>query len=200
MRLFLIRHGQTTGDIEERYGGIYNDHLTDPGREQSKAVSQQLRGQDIHCVYSSPLIRAMETAGIIAGILSVPHYVLSDFREHNRYGILSGLTKAEASAIYPDQVPHLATHDGLVTGAEPIEEFRERVVRAFDRLCMDEEGQTIALVTHGGVFRLFFREILELGVADVSDTGLAILEYGIGGWQLVDLSGVRLKKITGNNE
>ena len=34
MKIFLIRHGETTGDIENRYGGSYDDHLTQRGRAQ----------------------------------------------------------------------------------------------------------------------------------------------------------------------
>lgn len=34
MKIYLVRHGETTGDVEDRYGGWYDDHLTDRGKEQ----------------------------------------------------------------------------------------------------------------------------------------------------------------------
>jgi len=42
MKLFLIRHGQTTGDLEDRYGGTYDDHLTELGHEQLQATAEKL--------------------------------------------------------------------------------------------------------------------------------------------------------------
>lgn len=42
MIIYLARHGQTTGDIENRYGGDYEDYLTNFGKEQSLALAEQL--------------------------------------------------------------------------------------------------------------------------------------------------------------
>lgn len=45
MKIFLCRHGQTTGDIEDRYGGDYDDHLTDLGKTQAEELANKLQGK-----------------------------------------------------------------------------------------------------------------------------------------------------------
>ena len=42
MNIYLVRHGQTTGDLENRYGGDYDDHLTELGKQQSAEVPGKL--------------------------------------------------------------------------------------------------------------------------------------------------------------
>ena len=41
MQIYLIRHGQTTGDVEDRYGGDYDDRLTDLGKQQSQNLASE---------------------------------------------------------------------------------------------------------------------------------------------------------------
>jgi len=65
MRIFLCRHGQTTGDIEDRYGGSYDDHLTDEGIKQSEDLAEKLKKSGIQKIYTSSLIRAKEMSSII---------------------------------------------------------------------------------------------------------------------------------------
>lgn len=65
MKLLLIRHGETTGDIEDRYGGAYDDHLTEKGRQQLQQTAGQLAGRKIDVIVSyvreSPLTSLMRS-------------------------------------------------------------------------------------------------------------------------------------------
>jgi broad specificity phosphatase PhoE len=191
--LYLVRHGQTTGDVEERYGGSYDDHLTDLGRRQSRSVAQALEGAQLTVVYSSPLNRAKETAAIIATALGLPHEVLPDFRECDRYGILSGMTRREALQAHPAEVAKLAHLHDSVTGAESYSDFKQRVTEAFRLLRGRIADRPAALVTHGGVFRLLFREILALGEASIDDCALAKLQPQSRGFSAVEWRGVALQ-------
>src|SRR5262245_32841169 len=103
MKIYLIRHGQTTGDLEDRYGGSYDDHLTKKGQEQIRAKAQRLHGKSIEIIFSSPLIRTKETAEIIRTDVEVPIEYVDGLRERH-YGILTGLTKEEAKQKYPEAV------------------------------------------------------------------------------------------------
>jgi broad specificity phosphatase PhoE len=191
--LYLVRHGQTTGDIEERYGGSYDDHLTDLGRRQSRSVVEALAGAQLTVVYSSPLNRAKETAAIIATALGLPREVLPDFRECNRYGILSGMVRREALQAHPEEVAKLAHLQDTVTGAESYAEFKQRVTQAFELLHGRVLNRPAALVTHGGVFRLLFREILDLGETSIDDCAVAGLQPQSQGFSAVELRGVAMK-------
>ena len=54
MKIYLIRHGQTTGDLEDRYGGDYDDHLTEAGRKQSQRLAGKLASSGIEIIFCSP--------------------------------------------------------------------------------------------------------------------------------------------------
>jgi len=55
MKIYLIRHGQTTGDVEGLYGGTYDDRLSAKGKGQVKKLASKLTGRGIEIIYSKPL-------------------------------------------------------------------------------------------------------------------------------------------------
>ncbi|MBW2964524.1 histidine phosphatase family protein [Candidatus Woesearchaeota archaeon] len=178
MKVYIIRHGETTGDVENRYGGDYDDHLTDKGKQQSTDLAEKLRGKGIQRMFYSPRHRARETAGILAKALDVVMIEVPDLRERNHYGILTGLVKSEALAKYPEEVAKLkaAPLHHHVKNSEAYEAFRDRVVRAFDE-CIGQPYDTIAIVSHGGPIKCFIREVLKLGeMKDLADCAYIELE------------------------
>src|SRR5215469_13730764 len=65
--LFLVRHAETTWNVEHRLPGqLAGIELTDTGREQAKRLAQALKTVPLTAIISSPLERAIETAGYIA--------------------------------------------------------------------------------------------------------------------------------------
>jgi broad specificity phosphatase PhoE len=71
MKIYLIRHGETTGDVEDRYGGDYDDHLTSKGKDQAKKLAEKIKDFGIERIFTSPRIRAKETSEILKGKLGV---------------------------------------------------------------------------------------------------------------------------------
>lgn len=67
MKLTLIRHGQTEYNYEQKMHGISNIPLNDTGRRQSKKLKEQIKEKHYDICFSSPLVRAMETAMILVG-------------------------------------------------------------------------------------------------------------------------------------
>ena len=110
MRIYLIRHGQTTGDVEERYGGDYDDRLTDEGRAQARQLAEKLNGSGIEVIFCSPKLRAQETARIAAEIIGSKIEIIDNIRERNMYGILTGMVKREAKEKHPEHVAALKNH------------------------------------------------------------------------------------------
>jgi broad specificity phosphatase PhoE len=148
MKIFLIRHGETTGDVEDRYGGSYDDHLTNLGKEQLAVTATNLVGKDIEIILTSSLVRAKESAEIISSEIECPVEILNGLEERS-YGVLGGLTKAEALEKYPEVVE---THkDPLNTDpeGENYDDFRNRVLDTFQKITQ-KECNTIAVVSHGG--------------------------------------------------
>ncbi|OGD08827.1 hypothetical protein A2397_05275 [Candidatus Amesbacteria bacterium RIFOXYB1_FULL_44_23] len=175
MRIYLIRHGQTTGDIEDRYGGDYEDHLTEEGKEQGKNLANKLVDKNIEVVFCSPRIRAQETAEFIKRKTGVLVEVVEDIRERNHYGVMTGMVKAEAKLKYPILVELLKDTKKTVDGGEDYETFKSRVVGAWNNLTSSDH-KTIAILSHGGPIRLIFREILNKGEIKIGDCAYAVID------------------------
>jgi len=193
MIIYFVRHGQTTGDVEDRYGGDYDDHLTDLGKQQSVGLAAVLADKNIQKLFASPRIRAQETAELVGQRLGTKFQTFDEFRERNGYGALSGLTKAEAAQKYPDQVQLLQDVHNTVEGAEEYGAFQRRIITALDIL-RNVQADTVAIVTHGGPIRLLFRDILNEGEIEVDDCAYVVLETDeASGYKLLETRGIKLK-------
>ena len=95
--IYLMRHG---ADPSERYGGWSIYGLTEEGREQVHSAKRHLCNKGIEKIYSSDLVRAKETAEIVADALSLEITYLPQFRESDN-GLLAGMLKTEAAKKYP---------------------------------------------------------------------------------------------------
>lgn len=148
MRLLLIRHGQTELNRQRVFQGRLDVPLDDTGHAQARALQPALsvhRGP----VYSSPLLRARQTAAG-AGLRATP---LADLAELD-VGDLDGLPMRDALARYPDFFARWAQDPaGLaVPGGESLDACQQRVVDAVHALNARHAGETVALVAHQMVF------------------------------------------------
>jgi len=155
MKIYIVRHGETTGDIEDRYGGSYDDHLTEKGKMQLKQTAGALVGKNIEMIFSSPLIRTKESSEIIREKINVPVEYVDDLKERH-YGILTGLTKKEAKEKYPEEVEKHQNPLNTDPEGESYEDFNKRVIDAFLSL-KNQNYKTIAIVTHGGPIKAIYR-------------------------------------------
>ena len=157
MKIFLIRHGETTGDIEDRYGGFYDDHLTERGRAQLKETAQKLDGIQADVIFSSSLIRAKESAEILNEVLHT-EIVLSDGLKERNYGVLGGLTKSEAKERFPEATELHKDYSNTDPEGESWEEFTQRVLSAFASI-VSQPLQTVVIVGHGGSIKTILRHV-----------------------------------------
>ncbi len=195
MKIYLIRHGETTGDIENRYGGDYDDHLSDKGKLQCQELAKKLKDKNIQIIYHSPRIRAKETTEILNKTLNVNIESVDDLRERNNYGILTGLVKTEAKKRYPEEVEKLEKdklrHD--VNGSEDYTSFKKRVISTFQKLISGKQS-VIAIISHGGPISCIFRE-LNLGEFErLGDCAVLEIENVNGNLELVNMENAVLKK------
>lgn len=191
MKLYLIRHGQTTGDVEDRFGGDYDDHLTDEGKSQSKVLADKLKNKNIEIIFSSPRIRAEETARILADTLKIPLQTVENIRERNAYGILTGMVKSEAKTKYPKEFEEVKSYKNTTAGAEEYKHFKKRILALFEEMTSGNQN-TIAIITHGGPISCFFREVLKKEIFGLKDCGLAELEKN-GDYKLISVDGLMIK-------
>ena len=193
MRIYLIRHGETEGDVEDRYGGDYDDHLTDRGKEQAKELAKKLEGKGVEIIYHSPRIRAVETAKIVGKKLGVKLQAIDNIRERNNYGILTGMVKSEAKKKFPKEVEKLEKIQlyHKVKSSEDYEHFKRRVVKAFEIMVNNDQYNVIAIISHGGPISCIVRDVLKRGeIKKLGDCGILEIERRGNKPELVKLDNV----------
>jgi broad specificity phosphatase PhoE len=179
MKIYLIRHGETETDIENRYGGDFDDHLTNKGMFQAEELAYNLADSGMEMVYSSPKLRAKETADILGKTLKAEVEVIEGLKESSRYGILTGMKKDEAAQKFPDQVELAKDFYATIIGGEAYLDFKPRVLKAFSEIISKSENckKAIAIVSHGGPMRVIVREVLKLGeLTEIGECAIIIVE------------------------
>ncbi len=191
MKIYLIRHGETTGDVESRYGGDYDDCLSKTGEKQVKELAKKLEGKNIEVVYHSTLQRATQTAEAIEEKLEVKLEELSDVKERNHYGELTGLTKKEALEKFPEEVEELEGNPlyHKLPHSEEYYGFAKSVIDAFEQVTATEY-EVIAIVTHGGPIKVIFREILGFELEGLEDCAIIELDKEEHGIEIDGMDGV----------
>jgi uncharacterized phosphatase len=148
-RFAIVRHGQTDWNLQRRIQGSTDIPLNELGRAQAAETGSTLRGTEWAGVVTSPLLRAHETARIIAGELDTsPPLVLAEFTERH-HGQIEGLTFTERQARFPD--------GAVVPGLESRQAVLDRVLPALERLADDHPGSNLVVVCHGGVIGTLIR-------------------------------------------
>lgn len=162
MNIYLTRHGESTSDVKEKYDGDYDDHLTGNGLRDAQTLAEKLNGKGIEVIFTSPKIRARETAQVISDALRCETIVENDLAEQDIYGAFVELGKDQPEEEYRRLGEILVNRDNAVDGSETYEDFKERVLKSFSDITKQAFG-AIVIVTHGGPIRCIFREILGLG-------------------------------------
>ncbi|HEY9230091.1 MAG TPA: histidine phosphatase family protein, partial [Gemmatimonadaceae bacterium] len=98
-RIILVRHGATEWNARDVYQGWEDIPLDTTGLAQAQALAELLASVEIDAAYTSPLVRARETARIVLGGRGVMPLVVRDLRELS-YGRLTGMTPAERRVGY----------------------------------------------------------------------------------------------------
>jgi broad specificity phosphatase PhoE len=152
--LILVRHGETDWNRSGRWQGHADAPLNDRGREQARALADELAGEHVAAVYASDLSRARETAEIVAARLGRPVDVDPRLREVH-VGGWSGLTTAEIEARFPDDVVRWFDGDPSHSfdGGETYAAMGARVVAALEEIAARHPGDRVLVVLHGGPIR-----------------------------------------------
>lgn len=157
-RIVAIRHGETAWNAESRLQGQLDIPLNALGQRQAAALAEALRDEGLAAVYASDLGRAWQTACALAGPLGLPLQPEPGLRERC-FGMLQGHTYQEIDARWPVQARRWRVRDPDFEpeGGESLRRFQARCLATVERLSQSHAGQTIALVSHGGVLDSLYR-------------------------------------------
>ncbi|MFD5214787.1 histidine phosphatase family protein [Microbacterium sp. NPDC058345] len=156
--LTLVRHGQTDWNLERRIQGTTDIPLNDTGRADARAAAAALTGLRPDAIYASPLVRARETAHIIAGELGLAAPAITRGLREREFGDGEGMLVADYLTRYGDW-------NAGVPGAETLAQVRDRALDSLERIDRASRrrsaprAESIVVVSHGGVIRALLMHV-----------------------------------------
>lgn len=189
-QVIIVRHGETEWNIANIRQGHLDSPLTEDGLAQAKALARRLMRERFSALYSSDLGRAMQTARIIAE--ATGHEIVSDPRLRERHlGIFQGLSSDEIKEKHPEEYKlHRSLGPDYVIPSG--ESFRQQVARNLaylNEIAAKHLGETIVVITHGGVLSGLFRHTFSIPFEaprrfEFTNAGLNVFVYEQGSWFL----------------
>jgi phosphoserine phosphatase len=162
--LYFVRHGET--DYNKNHivqGRRINGPLNVTGRAQARALARRFAELDLSAIYSSTLIRAEETASIIAAEHpGVPVYRLKDLEEMS-WGVFEGQAfSKQVAEVFAQLVRPWEMGDFSIPieGGESILDVQQRGLRAVKHIVSRHPGETVVVVTHGRFLRVMLATLL----------------------------------------
>lgn len=209
-RLYLVRHGQSAGNAEGRFGGHSPTPLSDLGKKQAELTAQALAKENISVIYSSDLFRAVETAKPLANLLNLEINATPTFRERH-VGVLEGLTFEESRKSFPKDY-HALVHrkiSHVITDGESYSQLLARTTDFLYKILWENQGKRIAIFSHTGA--ICFLTLHLLGAINprtrstpwlvTSNCGINRFEFrGLKNLRVLAINDTRhLSQITGND-
>jgi len=186
----IVRHGETDWNVERRIQGHIDIPLNVNGRAQAAATAAGLAALRFAAAYSSDLARAWVTAEVTVSRLGLAVQPEPGLRERH-YGIFQGLTAAEAAQRFPlAHARYLARdlHYDFEMG-ESLAGLSARVTGAIELLAQRHRGQSVLLVSHGGVLDVCYRRATGRDLSaprdfPIPNAALNWIEVDGRGWRL----------------
>lgn len=160
-RIYLIRHGESKGNVLNIFQGWKDFDLTSNGIKQAEKLAEFMKNIDIDFFYSSSLKRAFHTASIIAQKHGMSVIKKEEFKELN-CGKWHGLTRQQAEQISPEQIYNfLYDPENLsVPGGETILELQKRALKGINDLREKHLNKKICLVAHGFINKVILCSLM----------------------------------------
>lgn len=178
-RVILVRHGESTYNVERRVQGYLDEStLTQTGREMARQVGAALKTMHFDVAYTSPLQRAKDTADLVLAELNhPPRLEIRDTLKEIYLGLWEGLLFSDIQQKYPEQyrqwrdAPHelqmqMPDVNGQLIDYYPVATLYERATQVWQEILPQHQGQTILLVGHSGINRALIGTAIALKPED----------------------------------
>jgi broad specificity phosphatase PhoE len=196
---YLLRHGATENNLAKPprlQGRGLDSPLSAAGREQAEAAASALSAVELVAVFSSPLLRARETAEQIADPHSLSVQVVDDLIEVD-VGQWEGRSWVDIARNDADRHQQFVSQPDIhgYRGGENLTQVRERVVPAIRQILADHVGQHVAIIAHNVVNRTFLGSLMGLSLAQSRDLaqsncGINVIRYRHGKVKLLSMNSV----------
>ena len=161
MRLYMVRHGQTAWNLEEKAQGHTDIPLDPTGVEQAKCLAEMLEGTPIQVIWTSDLQRSSKTAETVAERLGVPVEIMPILRERS-FGEWEGLPYMEVgrrSGVAATEQGLRSLYEACPPGGESLQMAWERMQQVTESLT--KEPRNTLIVSHGGVSALMLSQLVQ---------------------------------------
>lgn len=162
--VYVVRHGETDWNISGILQGWIDVPINDKGRMQAHELAADYADLGLTGVFTSPLVRALETAQIIAGDLGLGPPVCIEGLKERHFGSIQGVPKVELAQFDPllqqqllDRNPACSFDQG-----ETMDGFATRVLGAIMSISERSPGERVLVITHGWVMDVITRHIMGL--------------------------------------
>lgn len=188
--LYLVRHGESVYNAEGRVQGQSDIPLSPLGEEQSEAVAEALARVPVTVIYSSPLLRARQTAERIAARHGLP-ILFDDRLKELHAGIFQGKLRRELQELFPEEYAAWSSGDPhyVIPGGQSRQQVRDRGEAVLRDIAVRHTGHTV-VVGHGALFRFAMAALLAgndvLEFPPLANGSITILAYdGDGRFRLI---------------
>ncbi len=166
-RLYLVRHGETTWNDEQRFQGHIDVPLNARGWRDAERLATRFADERVDAIYTSDLRRAFDTAEVIARELRKTKICEPRLREANM-GELQGMVYADVRARWFSDVPTMPCYfvDDAPPGVECLRALQTRLLEAVNDLVVRHANETILIVNHGAGLRVLFCAWLNMPLED----------------------------------
>jgi len=155
VRFLIIRHGYSESNKEKKFTGQMDAGLDATGYIQAENTAQYVaENYKVDKIYSSDLSRAYDTAVPLSKRLGIPIIKRQDLREAD-VGIWQGMLIEDVREKFPVEFENYRVNPGETPfpGGESYSDLMVRAEKAILDIALENEGKTVAVVTHGGVIR-----------------------------------------------
>jgi broad specificity phosphatase PhoE len=163
--VYLVRHGESDWNAENRFQGHSDRPLTELGRRQAELLAEEVAGLPLSAVYTSPLRRCTETADIVARRLGLEP-TLDDALCEVDVGSWAGLTRAEVEQRFPEGFRSWTAGGNGWEDGETYEQMSDRVLKALQAIAGGHPDAQVLLVSHGGPIRAIHAAANGMGVQE----------------------------------
>jgi probable phosphoglycerate mutase len=191
-RLYFVRHAEAEGNIKRIFHGWTDSSITENGHVQAQRIAQRLLREEIDLIYSSPLIRTMETAGYISASKGIDIFQHHGLKEING-GEWENVSFEELQVRWPKlcYTWDVEPHNHVMPKGESMVNFGQRVFSTVNEIVEQNPGKNICIVTHGTVIKTLMCYFNNKGLRDMinirwyENTALSIIEINDGGYEVL---------------
>jgi probable phosphoglycerate mutase len=166
-QIYLLRHGEIVGGEQKRYIGQIDLSLSPKGLDQAAWWKEELSHVKFEKVYSSDLMRAVDTARMVSGIPDMDIEATSKLREID-LGDWDGERMAQIKTQFPDAWKERGRHivSFRTPNGESFQDLHERVIPMFQKIVAETHGNVL-VVAHAGVNRMILCHVLKRPIQEL---------------------------------